>query len=168
MELAPTMLVRHGLNPDVAILGGQALGGVGQVDGGTMPSEVESPMWATARHEVRSAMAGRTTGRAAARLGRGRREPVAGGAPWPAEGAGRVEPASDAAFVAAGAEDAPVRPAAGGDQHRGCGDGGQRGGTAARVAARLVLGAAELGRRAVGPGLLQSRPSAPRRTGSSM
>src|ERR1700735_429794 len=78
-----------------------------------MPSDVESPRWATALQEVRSAVAEPDDGslfpaRAAAGWA-----PAAGEDPWP-DGAGRLEPASDAAVRGAGAEEAPGRPAGGG------------------------------------------------------
>src|ERR1700734_836419 len=106
-----------------------------------MPSDVESPRWATALQEVRSAVAEPDDGslfpaRAAAGWA-----PAAGGDPW-AGGAGTPEPASDAAFVAAGAENAPDRPAEAVTSTAAAATAASAVGAAARAPARPVLTAA--------------------------
>src|ERR1700685_3008766 len=114
-----------------------------------MPSDVESPRWATALHELRSAVVEPDDGslfpaRAAAGWGPGAR---AGGgrgcarARWPA-GAGRLEPASAAAFVAAGAENAPDRPAEAVTSTTAAATAASAVGAAGRAPARAGLGVA--------------------------
>src|ERR1700689_1177294 len=102
-----------------------------------MPSDVESPRWATALHELRSAVVEPDDGslfpaRAAAGWAP---------APWPG-GAGGLEPASAAAFVAAGAENAPDRPAEAVTSTTVAATAASAVGAAARAPARPVLGVA--------------------------
>src|SRR5580692_9789383 len=106
-----------------------------------MPSDVESPRWATALHEVRSAVAepdDRSLFPARAAAGWA---PTAAEDPWP-DGAGWLEPASDAAFVAAGAENAPDRPAEAVTSTAAAATAASAVGAAARAPARPVLTAA--------------------------
>src|SRR5579875_3777632 len=107
-----------------------------------MPSDVESPRWATALHEVRSAVAepddGETLFPARAAAGWA---PAAGEEPWP-DGGGRLDPASDAALLVTGAENAPDRPAEAVTSTAAAATAASAVGAAASAPARPVLGAA--------------------------
>jgi hypothetical protein len=107
-----------------------------------MPSDVESPRCATALHELRRAVVEPDDGSLLPARAAAGWAPAAGEDAWPDGGAGRLEPASEAAFVAAGAENAPDRPAEAVTRTAAAATAASAVGAAARAPARLVLGAA--------------------------